>query len=272
MSFASAVALELATDEASFGGKAAQLGAALRAGLPVPPGVALSWSAVEAIAADETAGDPAVADALLARLGGAVAVRSSAVGEDSAQASFAGVHETLLNVRDAASLRRAVATIHRSASAEGALAYRKARGHDATARMGVVVQRFLPAMVAGVLFTRHPVTGEDERVIEASWGLGESIVGGIVTPDHVRVTRDGVVREHRLGDKDVAIEPDAAGGTREIALPADRAAQECLDDATIRELLALADRCEALGPGPLDLEWCVAGGRVYLLQQRPMTA
>lgn len=267
------VTLEDARDPAIFGGKAVQLGALRRAGLPAPEGIALAWPLVEEfVSGDEDAERRILAS--VAALGGPLAVRSSGVGEDSAQASFAGVHESYLNVTGEEALLRAIRDVHASGASDAAIAYRRRHGQSAHARVGVVVQRFLLADVSGVLFTRHPVTGADERVIESSWGLGEAIVGGLVTPDHDRVARDGTILERRSGDKDLEIVPQPGGGVAESEIEGEWVSAPCLGEAELRELLAMATRCEELElvEGPLDVEWCFAGGELRILQIRPMTA
>ncbi len=138
--------------------------------------------------------------------------------------------------------------------------------------MGVVVQEMVDADVAGVLFTRNPVTGADELVIEASWGLGEAVVAGLVTPDHVRADRSGRVLERVVGDKDLAIRLTADGGTAEVPVPRQRAAVPCLDDAQVRALHALVRTCDlAYGDTAHDIEFAFAGGTLHLLQRRPIT-
>jgi pyruvate, water dikinase len=194
------VPLAEAFEEEEFGGKAVQLGTAIRAGLPVPPGMALGAGWVAALAAR----DPTATTALSGLRGGAtgpLAVRSSCVGEDSTGASFAGQHLTKLGVRTAEQLADAIRAVWESGCSEAALAYRRRLGLTGEPRMGVVVQQLVEAEVAGVLFTRNPVTGADERVIEAAWGLGESVVQGMVTPDLYRVGRRGEVLERRVGHK-----------------------------------------------------------------------
>lgn len=264
------ITLDDAHHEHHFGGKAASLCRALRAGLPVPAGFALSWSLVEAISAGEAAA-VATLRGLVEAAGGLVAVRSSAVGEDGASTSFAGQHLTELHVRSDDALLGAIERVWASACAASALAYRAKMGVVGPPRMGVVVQRLVDADCAGVLFTRHPVTGADERVIEAAWGLGEIVVAGLVTPDHFRVARDGRVLERRAGEKDLAIRPDPAGGTREEAIDDHRVHALCLCDEKLARLCALASRCEAASPGPHDLEWAFHGDHLYLLQQRAIT-
>jgi pyruvate,water dikinase len=264
------VLLAEANDEERFGGKAVQLGAALRAGLPVPPGVALAASVVDAIA-DRDAASIAALHALAEVRDGPVAVRSSAVGEDSADASFAGQHLTVLNARGGDAVVAAIGEVWASARSNAALAYRARLGIDGAPRIGAVVQRLLAPDMAGVLFTRNPLAGADERVIEASWGLGEAVVAGRVIPDRFRVARDGVVLERTPGWKDVALRAAPDGGTTEEPLPPDRAEALCLDDGLLAGLHELATRCEQLfGPGR-DLEWAFADGRLYLLQCRAVT-
>ena len=130
-----------------------------------------------------------------------LAVRSSAVGEDSEEASFAGQHLTCLNVRSAADGVAAVAAIWRSAHSDSALAYRRRLGLTDSPRIAVVVQQLVDADCAGVLFTRNPLDGADELVVEAAWGLGEAVVAGLVTPDRFRVARDGTVLERVAGTR-----------------------------------------------------------------------
>lgn len=263
------VRLEEALDEPLFGGKAVQLGAALRAGLPVPPGFALGHDEVDAPEkVDELRADLGMA---LSSLGGLVAARSSAIGEDSATASFAGQHATLLGLRDLDGLVAAVAEIVESARSPAALAYRTKLGLDPSPRMGVVVQALVRADVAGVLFSRHPVSGADERVVEATWGLGEAVVQGLVTPDRYRIARGGAILERSAGEKDLAIRWADEGGTEEIEIEGDRVEALCLSDAMLAELERLTHRCETTFGGTQDLEFAFAEGRLYLLQRRAIT-
>ena len=257
-------------DDAQFGGKASQLGAARRFGLPVPPGAALSVDFVEALAASHGEAHAAL-DALHDRLETALAVRSSAIGEDSAGASFAGQHISLLNVRGRDGLREAVLAVRASAFTESALAYRRKLGLDARPRIGVVVQRLVAPECAGVLFSRNPMTGADERVIEAAWGLGEAVVAGLVTPDRFRIARDGRVLERCVGTKDLAIRATDDGGTCEVEVEPSLVNVACLDDAQLARLNDLTGQCEAYFGGLQDLEWAFAAGDLYLLQRREIT-
>jgi pyruvate, water dikinase len=265
------VALAESLDEPRYGGKAAQLAAAIRAGLPIPGGVALPAGFVDAVAASRPAAVRKLEEICLA-LDAPLAVRSSAVGEDSGTASFAGQHLTCLNVRSSPSaLAEAVSAIRESAHAESALAYRQRLGLPGEPRIGVVVQELVAADCAGVLFTRNPANGASEIVVEASWGLGESVVAGLVAPDRFRVSREGTVLERTPGMKDVAIRLLPEGGTQEAEVPAERVYALCLDDAQLRELHALATRCERAFGGTQDLEWAFAGRTLYLLQRRALT-
>ncbi len=266
----SAVPLAEVRDESEFGGKAVQLGAAIRAGLPVPPGTALGAGLVDAVSAgDATA--TAELETAAARVAWPVAVRSSAVGEDSADASFAGQHLTQLNVIDPARLAEAVTAVWASARSDAALAYRARLGIDGQPRTGVVVQALLDPAVAGVLFTRNPMDGSDECVIEASWGLGEAVVAGTVIPDRFRIARDGTVLERTPGWKPVALRASADGGIVEDAVVPDLIEQLCLDDHWLGALHALASRCELVFGAGRDLEWAFAGESLYLLQCRAVT-
>jgi pyruvate,water dikinase len=267
---AAAVALAEARDESELGGKAVGLGAAIRAGLPVPDGVALPAALVAAVAA----GDPAAAAGLSAvrhSLPGPLAVRSSCVGEDSAAASFAGQHLTRLNVRSLDQLVDAVAAVWRSARSDSALAYRRKLGLEGVPRMGVVVQRLLDPEVSGVLFTRHPLTGDDERVIEATWGLGEAVVQGLVTPDRYRLSPAGEVLQRSPGAKRVAIRPRPDGGASSEPVAAHLVDALCLDDRRLARLHALARECEHAFQGPSDIEWAFTDARPHLLQRRAIT-
>lgn len=265
------VPLSDADSAGRFGGKAASLARAVRAGLPVPSGLALDAGGVELLVGGDT-NVRAEVMAVPARLGGAVAARSSAIGEDGDSHSFAGQHESHLNLTTGTALVDAIAQIHASVRSLGALAYRRRRGIADEPRTGVVVQQLVAADCAGVVFTVNPVTGADELVVEAAWGLGESVVAGRVTPDLYRLGHDGTVFERTMGDKDTAIMPSTGGGTYEAHLDAERAARPCLDAARLRTLHALALACTRAFGSQLDLEWAFVGPSVYLLQWRPVTA
>jgi pyruvate,water dikinase len=263
-----------AVDGDVFGGKAVQLGTAIRCGLPVPSGYALSPDVAEAVARRTAA-----AIAALARMSdelGLMAVRSSALDEDSADASFAGAHLSVLAVSGLDATIAAVDAVHESVQLAGAQGYRARLGLELTSRMAVVIQTLVDADTAGVLFTRNPVNGVDERVIEASWGLGEAVVSGLVTPDRYRVARGGRELERNLGDKDIAIRPRRNAGegepTEEVPVSSDKVDEFCLGDADLAALDALASRCdEVYGSTDHDIEFAFRGGEIFLLQRRPIT-
>lgn len=265
--------LSAAGDPGRFGGKAAQLAAARTAGLPVPDGWALGWGEVAALSRHDSSGREVDAAVRAAVSGcGPVAVRSSAIGEDSQDASFAGAHLTLLGLVGGDAVVDAVRRVHASAVEPAALAYRDLLAVDGEIRMGVVVQEMVDADVAGVLFTRNPVTGADELVIEASWGLGEAVVAGLVTPDHVRADLEGTVRERVVGEKDIAIRLTCDGATTEIAVPRAVAALPCLRNDQVQALCRLVHVCdEVYGEAAHDIEFAFVGETLYLLQRRPIT-
>jgi pyruvate,water dikinase len=262
--------LDKAHDDAIFGAKAVGLGEAARAGLPLPPGVALAGSIVEAVAGGDGRALKKVTKAVRP-LGGPLAVRSSAVDEDGADASFAGQHLTLLNVPSAEELGDALREIWWSANSDSAITYRQRLGLFTRPSIAVVVQALLDVDVAGVMFTRNPVTGADERMIEASWGLGEAVVQGSVIPDNYRVDRSGQVLECTPGRKQVAIRSRPDGGTVEEEVAPELVERLCLGDLQVAELSLLAARCEEVYGEGRDIEWAFAERQLYLLQCRAIT-
>jgi len=264
------VPLETARDDSIFGSKAVGLGEAARGGLPLPPGVALSGEIVEAVASGE---EPALEEVEKAVQGlrGPLAVRSSAVDEDSAAASFAGQHLTLLNVPSSGEVTSAVREIWWSANSDSAITYRQRVGLFHRPSVGVVVQTLLDPKVAGVMFTQNPINGADERVIEASWGLGEAVVAGRVIPDTYRFDRSGEVLERTPGMEKVAIRTRPDSGTAEQEIAPELVDRLCVDDDGLAELNDLAARCEDVYGPDRDVEWAVADGMLYLLQCRAVT-
>ncbi|MGR6967453.1 PEP/pyruvate-binding domain-containing protein [Geodermatophilus sp. URMC 61] len=285
-------------DLALAGGKGANLGELVRAGFPVPAAVVISTTAytrlaesaglAAAIQAGLRAGDAAgiraafeaatipdrlraeIVEAYVALGGGPVAVRSSATAEDLPGATFAGQQDTFLNVVGEAALLEAVRRCWGSLWTERAIAYRDRRDVDqAAVRIAVVVQRMVPAEHAGVLFTANPVTGaRDEVVIDASSGLGEAVVSGLVTPDHYVVDARGSFRQRTLGRREVVIRGVDGGG---VAHTVDEQVDSLPDEAVVE--LARLGRAVATHFGrPQDIEWARAAGQVWLVQARPMTA
>jgi rifampicin phosphotransferase len=208
----------------------------------------------------------AVSDAVrraYAELGGTdppVAVRSSATAEDLPGMSFAGQQETYLNVRGAGPVLDAVRRCWASLWTARAIGYRLKMGVDQrSVSMAVVVQRMVRSEVSGVLFTANPVTGDrTELVINASYGLGEAVVSGMVTPDRLVVDRATlVVKERVLGAKEMAVLPSQTQGTVTELIADDRRREQALSAQQVRELGALAVRVESASGGvPQDLECC----------------
>jgi len=264
------VPLEKAHDDRVYGSKAVALGEAARSGLPLPPGVALAGPIVEAVASGDKRAIKKV-EKSVESLAAPLAVRSSAVDEDGAEASFAGQHLTLLNVPSAAAVGDALREIWWSANSDSAITYRQRVGLFVRPSVGVVVQSLLDPDVAGVMFTQNPIDGSDERVIEASWGLGEAVVAGLVIPDNFRMARSGEVLERRAGVKRVAIRTRPEGGTSEEEVEPELVERLCLDDEQLEELNRLAGRCEEVYGRGRDIEFAFAGGSLYLLQCRAVT-
>ena len=259
-----------ACETSLYGSKAVGLGDAARHGLPVPPGVALSGDLVESVASGDRAAIERVAKAV-DPLRPPFAVRSSAVDEDSAAASFAGQHITLLNVHSAGDVPDAIRGVWWSANSDAAITYRQKIGLFTRPSVGGVVQSLLDPAVAGVRCTEHPVTGADERLVEASWGLGEAVVAGLVVPDHFRLDRSGQVLERKPGRKRIAIRSLPNGGTFEQQVAPEKVSALCLDDGNLAALADLALQCEKIYGPRRDIEWAIQDGTLYLLQCRAVT-
>jgi len=178
---------------------------------------------------------------------------------------------TILNVRSDDQVVEAVLKVRESAHTESARAYRRTLGLDEAPRVGVVVQRMIEPDCAGVMFTKNPLNGSDERVIEASWGLGESVVAGLVVPDNYALDAHGGLLRRTAGDKDLALRSAPEGGTIEEAVPDELVNSFCLTDEMLARLHDLAVRCESFFGKGLDLEWAFADGTLYLLQCRAIT-
>ena len=208
------------------------------------------------------------------RLGGqaAYAVRSSATAEDLPTASFAGQQDTYLNVIGSAAILKDVSRCWASLFTERAVTYRLRNGFDhRKVYMAVVVQQMLFPQAAGILFTADPVTSNRKVVsIEASFGLGEALVAGLVNPD-VYTVRDGEILAQAVGTKRLAIHAWPAGGTRELAIEPENQEQPALTDAQIVRLAQLGRRIEAHFGHPQDIEWCLVDDGFQIVQSRPIT-
>jgi phosphohistidine swiveling domain-containing protein len=299
------------TDLGRVGGKALNLGVLLRANFPVPPGFCVTTSAYRDVVGDRLdgvvaalAGVAASDQASVARLAAEaresirsirvpedladqirhayaglgddspVAVRSSATAEDLASASFAGQQDTYLNVVGAAALLDAIRDCWASLWTDRAVTYRITNGvGSGSLALAVVVQRMLEASTAGVMFTANPVSGaRTQTVIDASPGLGESVVSGAVNPDRFVVdTESGEIADRRIGDKRSLVRARAGGGTEQV--PLDGASDSaCLTDEQVRDLAALGSRVADHFGAPQDTEWAIdEAGTLWLTQARPIT-
>ena len=228
------------------GTKAATLAHLASRGFRVPKGFVITTTACERIRA--TSGIPqdlqAEIRSHLEQLGdGPVAVRSSGVAEDLADASYAGQYETVLGVTGADAVADAISSCLASATSDQVRTY---RGTDARARMAVLVQRMVPAETAGVAFTANPISGDAEVLVSAVKGLGDRLVSGQATPD------EWVKRGNDMSRV--------------------RSSENALEERQAREIADLAKSLENLFGAPQDIEWAMAGGQIYLLQARPITA
>jgi pyruvate, water dikinase len=207
-----------------------------------------------------------------------VAVRSSAVGEDSGEATFAGQQETYLLVRGADGVCAAVRDCWASTYSAPAITYRARMAAGRAPEMGVAVQLMVDAAVSGVMFTCNPVSGDPSIVaINASWGLGLGVVGGEVTPDEYMLSKvTGEVVRETISAKDLEYRPAAGGrGTERVPVAEDRRSVACLDEAQRAALLDLARRVQRHFGAHQDVEWAIARGgetRVFVVQSRPVTA
>ncbi len=202
-----------------------------------------------------------------------LAVRSSATAEDLPGASFAGQQETYLNVRGETALLQAVVRCWASLWTDRAIVYRIRQGiPPESVSLAVVVQQMIPAEAAGILFTANPVTGaRDEIVINAAWGLGEAIVGGLVTPDNVTADKaSGRIKESVIAEKKVMTVPTAQG-SEESEVPESRRREAVLPPARVAELTRWGREIEQHYGSPQDIEWCLLGDKTYIVQARPIT-
>ncbi|SCG52769.1 pyruvate, water dikinase [Micromonospora echinaurantiaca] len=202
----------------------------------------------------------------------AYAVRSSATAEDLPTASFAGQQDTYLNVVGPAAVLEHVSRCWASLFTERAVTYRRRNGIDHRAvQMAVVVQQMVFPHAAGILFTADPVTGNRTVAsVEASFGLGEALVSGLVNPDVYQV-RDGAVVAKAIAAKQRAVRAVPAGGTREQAIDPERQEQPALTDAQVVRLAQLGRRIEAQFGRPQDIEWCLVDDGFQIVQSRPIT-
>ncbi len=305
-----------ATDIAAVGGKASSLGRLVASGYRVPPGFSVSTAAhseflktdnlakrlhqliatldfddaaaLEARTAEirarivETEIPAAIASEIVAAYAGLgenanVAVRSSGTAEDLAQASFAGMYDTYLDIVGVDTLLAAVRRCWASMWTARVTAYRHQQGFDGEAeRLAVVVQQMVSPITAGVMFTANPMTARtDEIVLNASWGLGEGVVSGILNPDTIIVDRDTLaLKSLDIGDKEKKIvrDPQTGRGTIQVVTSNDERTRASLSTPQARELAAVGrDIMRAHGGLPQDIEWAWCDDKFYILQTRPVT-
>ncbi len=316
------------------GGKGANLGEMVRAGLPIPPGFIVTTESYEKfikenglderikqILAGTDLEDPkalkeasqqiealivgaeipteverAIKDAYeelsigkeVKRLGGIaldiiragreeawVAVRSSATAEDLATASFAGQMRTLLNIKGILKLLMAIKECWASLFTPRAIFYRKQQGIEATPSMGVIVQKMVDSDKSGVIFTVDPTTNDMSKIIiEAAWGLGETVVSGLVMPDEYVVDKQsGQLLLKRISKKTVMrVREPTTGRTIQKTVPPDLAQAQVLTEDEIKKLWELSVKTEKHYKNqPQDIEWCIERGRIYFVQTRPVT-
>ena len=296
-----------AAGDAPWGGKGDGLARLRAAGVAVPPWTVLAadvfvsfvdahglGAVVEELAAvTELADALAVAERLRARIVDAelpagihrqitsayaelgdvaVAVRSSGLAEDGATLSHAGQFDTFLNVRGADAVRDAVRRCWASAFSERSVRYLHGHGASPSRGIAVVLQQFVPARAAGVLFTVDPITGStDSMLLSAVHGLGEGLVSGAVDADSVTVDRaTGAVLERMIGDKDVQVVAEGTGvGPVEVPVPLRGA--PAVTDAEIARLVEVGLRIERISGGPQDIEWLLDGDQIWIVQARPVT-
>ncbi|MFE8069851.1 phosphoenolpyruvate synthase [Marinobacteraceae bacterium S3BR75-40.1] len=303
-----------ALSEAELGGKARQMAWLSRNDFPVPEWVAVTTEAFDAflqehdlkgwlsttlkkLTADNAAATsaaiaerieehslPLVLVSELAQALGSLdlpadsfyAVRSSVVGEDAGNASFAGQMDSFLFQQTLEDIHSAIRRVWASAFSERALLYRMRHGLPLEhIQCAVIVQRMIDGEVSGVMFTAHPVNGHrDQGLISACWGSGEGLVSGICAADEFTVGLDGGILEQQIADKDQALRFDReqGRGTREVEVPAEERHTACLSPEQCRQLMrvgrAIARKCGA----PQDIEWTYADGGLWVLQTRPITA
>ncbi len=289
------------------GGKAASLGALVRMGAPVPCAFALTVDAYAGFSAAhelprrvsdvsladlprlrhyiERAPFPAhLANSLASayremwnRANGdfSLAVRSSGTAEDSAAFSFAGLHDTVLDVRSLAGLEAAIKRCWASLWSDRAIQYRVDCGLAGDPpEIAVVVQRLVRSDVSFVAFSADPVTQNDQQVvIDAAWGLGEAIVSGLIVPDHVTVNASGEVEEYAVGSKHLMVIPGEVpdAGTREAPVPRMLQRMPALSHGQASEIAAMARDLSRKFGHQVDIEGGIAGGQIHIFQARPIT-
>jgi pyruvate,water dikinase len=295
------------TSRSQVGGKAASLSSLLALGAPVPSAFALTVDAYAEFSAvhgfprcvtDVTLADlPQLRDDIVSaplpvhladtvatayqemreRANGelSLAVRSSGTAEDSAAFSFAGLHDTVLDVRSLAGLEAAIKRCWASLWTDRAIQYRLDGGLAADPPdIAVVVQQLVRSDVSFIAFSADPVSQDDSHVvIDASWGLGEAIVSGLVVPDHITINASGEVKEYAVGSKHLMVIPGECpdAGTREVHVPRMLQQMPALTHSQASAIAAMARELARKFGYQVDLEGGIAGGQIHIFQARPIT-
>ena len=294
------------------GGKGANLGEMTQAGFNVPPGFCVTTDAYDqfmagasediyaqlvTVSADDLAAAKAVGQAVREQLAilplpdavtAAVlaawrtagedafyAVRSSATAEDLPSASFAGQQDTYLNVSGEENILTQVKACFISLFTDRAILYRMQNGFDhREVKLSVIVQQMVQPEVSGIMFTADPISGHRKLVsIDASWGLGEALVAGLVSSDLYQAHKDtGEIIKRQIAEKDLVIRSLPEGGTEQVRLQGTERTQPALTDAQILELVEIATQIETHYGSPQDIEWAIADGAIYITQSRPITS
>ncbi len=259
-----------ASDARRVGGKAYNCARLKQAGFPVPDGIAVTIEAMDHAASLSAQLDPALAHF---PAGTRFAVRSSAADEDSADHSFAGIHDTKLNITHDG-VPDAIRACWASVQSSVALAYRRTQALPTEElRTGVLIQLMIQPAVSGVAFTVNPMTGQSgELVINAVWGLGESLVSGQVEPDVFRVSKtNGAMLSTSIGEKRCRVAAEN-GVSRLVETSDAESAMPTLTQEQSRELAELLTKIEREHDTPQDVEWCHDGQQFWIVQTRPVTA
>src|SRR6478672_11635600 len=210
----------------------------------------------------------------LSRLGeeDAYAVRSSATAEDLPTASFAGQQDTYLNILRKEAILKHISKCWASLFTERAVTYRLQNGFDhRKVYLSVVVQKMVFPQVSGILFTADPITGNRKVLsIDASFGLGEALVSGLVNADNYKV-RNGKIIDKKISTKQLAIYALKDGGTKEQEIEPERQNRQALTDEQILQLERIGRTIEAHFGSPQDIEWCLVDDTFYIVQSRPIT-
>lgn len=198
------------------------------------------------------------------------AVRSSALEEDSASRSFAGQYDTVLGLASAQDIMSAIEACVRSATSARVAAYRRAAGAGPAWSLGVLIQEMIPADRAGVAFTVNPLTGGREVIINASFGLGDLLVSGEITPDQIIIDDSGRAPRVTVGSKRMMSILTQHGVIR-TSVPRSLQRAPCLSDGQVNAVVAAARACEVALGYPVDVEWALSSETLFVLQARPIT-